>query len=97
QGGRRGLAVVPAAPEGARAAGRAAGDLGQVPGAGGGGGRVLPGGGLATVRRSFLPECFHGGAGWKGEGRGGDAQGDPRPGGQGGGADEGAGGGREAR
>src|SRR5262249_5130087 len=66
-------------------------------GAGGGRGRVLPGGGLAAVRRPLLPQRVHGRAERAGEGSRGDAQGDPRPGGPRGGPGEGGGGGGEAR
>ena len=34
------------------------------------------------MRGAFLPQHFHGGAAWQGEGSGGDAQGDPRAGGR---------------
>jgi transposase-like protein len=75
----------------ARPEGRAPRDLGQVPGAGGGAGRVLPGSAVAEVHSPLLPQRVHGGAVRAGEGGGGDAEGDPRPGGQGGGAGQGIG------
>src|SRR5262249_5667184 len=96
QGGPGELAGVPPLPEGARAEGGAAVRLGQVPGAGGGAGRVLPRGRLAAVCRSLLPQRLHRGAQGEGQGGGGDAQGDPRPGGPGQRRGEGPGGGRQA-
>src|SRR5262249_14416894 len=97
QGGQGQLAGVPALPQGARAQGRAAVRLGQVPGAGGVAGRVLPRGGLGAGRGAFLPQRVHGGAQGEGQGGGGHAQGHPRPGGPPGGAAEGPAGGREAQ
>src|SRR5262245_5929672 len=49
QGRHRELAGLPAAPEGARPAWCAAGDLGQVPGAGRGAGRILAGSPVAAL------------------------------------------------
>src|SRR5262245_29834266 len=88
QGGRGGLADLPAAPQGARPFGRAPGDLRQVPGPAGGAGGLLPRGRLAAVRRAFLSDRLHAGAVGEGQGGGGAAEGDPRPGGPGGGAAE---------
>src|SRR5262249_39972801 len=92
----RELARVSPAPEGAGPARRAADHLGQVPGAGGGPGRVFPRGALAAVRGALVPQRDAGGADREGEGGGGAVEGDPRPGGPGGGAEEGGAGGGQA-
>ncbi|MCC6971728.1 MAG: transposase [Phycisphaerales bacterium] len=68
----------------------------QVPGAGGGAGRVFPGRGLATLRGALVPQRDDGGAAGEGARGGGDAQGDPRPGGPAKRRAEGGAGGREA-
>ena len=79
--GRQGeLDELPARAEAARLEGGAAVRLRQVPGAGGEPGGVLSRGEVAALRGALLSQRVDGGTHRQGEGSGGDAEGDPRPG-----------------
>lgn len=56
EGGQGGLERVPEAPQGARAVGRAAGDLGCLHGSRGERGRGVSGGALAALRGALVPQ-----------------------------------------